>query len=368
MASTGGGEWSPQMLKKGDWELVGGESKRIHEQGVAIRDRDAKVEQHKAQKLASKIIHQAKQASEADSSHAKGSVPVESPVTSAHQIPQTAQKDRVEAVHTYSEQAASSQFHKATNAAKQLQQLSSKVPVGGSSSDAAKTARGAVAPKTEVSQAHVQQKPLVIPSAGGKPQTTQGTKLVQSFVRAEKTLPKTDNKTGHEPPITNRVVTDGALAAAGTQSAKGNGAVKHADVDRTSFDSEKEPEPNSSISSNGAPGSHASRGLKNLESGVSADAGGEGEAELPTTDPTFLVFSEFDEARPGVEVVKSKAQILERYVTQGLNDRLAKISEFDQKLTDGLRPLVERVMTDDPELKKLLVTSRFMKNVYGMTS
>ncbi|MBI4126138.1 MAG: hypothetical protein HY465_01460 [Deltaproteobacteria bacterium] len=382
------------MLKKSDWDLVGGQSKRIHDQGNQTRAEGAKVEQQKALKIAENMAHQASLPDKVDTSRspelAKG------PIRNAPDTAPVVQKDRAEVAHK-SGQQAETQFQKASDAAKELQHLSTKLPVGGEGADASRASRGAVATKGQVNEAHVQQKPISVPTASAIPAQSQGAKLVTSFVRAEKGRPtekqpaaperspdKTKSTDGREivQHTDARNVTQAGLAAGGDQAVRGSTA-KHTDPDVKKIDGEEEPPAKSGVVSAHSAGAGASKGLRNLESGVSADAGGsDGETSdpsgeittvvrdvplLPETDPNLVVFNEYDEDRPGIEVIKSKAQVLERYVVKGLEARLAEIAEFDQKLTDGLRPLVERVKTEDPELRELLVTARFITNVYGMT-
>lgn len=367
------------MLKKSDWDLVGGQSKRIHDQGNRDRADGAKVEQQKALKIAEKMAHQASLPEKVDTTR---SPELSKGTTVVRQSPETApvvQKDRAEVAHK-SGQQAETQFRKASDAARELKHLGTKLPVGGEGADATKASRGAVGNKGHVSEAHVQQKPISLPTVGTLPPQSQGAKLVKSFVRAEK------GKTAERQPATPERSPEKATSTDVrnvNQAVRGSTVTKHTDSDLKKIDSEDEPPAKSGVVSAHSAGAGASKGLRNLESGVSADAGGsDGETSdssseittvvrdvppLPETDPTLVVFNEFDEDRPGIEVIKSKAQVLERYVVKGLEARLAEIAEFDQKLTDGLKPLVDRVMTDDPGLRELLVTARFITNVYGMT-
>lgn len=89
---------------------------------------------------------------------------------------------------------------------------------------------------------------------------------------------------------------------------------------------------------------------------------------LPELDPHFHVYSEFDEANPGVEQLKSKAQVYSRHVEK----RLVKIAEVDQEVGGRLRDIFETAKLSDrivgelkDELKEELGTARFLKGLYG---
>lgn len=121
--------------------------------------------------------------------------------------------------------------------------------------------------------------------------------------------------------------------------------------------------------------SDAGRGLDALASGLGSSGGEAGSDAgafaqgiegvgpqkgpgLPEKDPTFYVYSEFDEEVTGVEVVKSKAQLFSRYVEQ----RLQEIAQFDYKLGLEIRGLSERIVGD---CDGLITTADFLKTVYG---
>lgn len=114
---------------------------------------------------------------------------------------------------------------------------------------------------------------------------------------------------------------------------------------------------------------------------ASAEGVGEGKTtdgkakdKLPETDPTFKVYSEFDESNPGVEMVKSKAQVFSRLVEK--KTKLAEIAkldeELDEKLIDTMRqsfeqaPLSKRIIGElSEEYKEELNLARFLGSVYG---
>jgi len=87
------------------------------------------------------------------------------------------------------------------------------------------------------------------------------------------------------------------------------------------------------------------------------------DAELPETDPEFKVYSEFDTSAPGVEHIKSKAQVFEKLVVQ----RIKQIAKLDREIGDRIKdifgtPLSERI---EGELKDDLNTADFLTSVYG---
>ena len=84
---------------------------------------------------------------------------------------------------------------------------------------------------------------------------------------------------------------------------------------------------------------------------------------MPETDPHFQVFSEFDEANPGVEFVKSKAQLLNRLVVK--TQRLKEIADFNFELTNGIVALSKRI--GEGEMGQELAKAMNRRDsVYGM--
>jgi len=87
---------------------------------------------------------------------------------------------------------------------------------------------------------------------------------------------------------------------------------------------------------------------------------------LPEKDPSFHVFSEFDEANPGVEEVKAKSQVFDRLVAK--KTRLKEIAELDKELEGKIQdmfkdtPLSERIVGD---LKEEIKLAKFLGSVYG---
>lgn len=96
-----------------------------------------------------------------------------------------------------------------------------------------------------------------------------------------------------------------------------------------------------------------------------AAAGRKDAAEkLPEKDPGFQVYSEFDEANPGVEHVKARAQVFNRLVEK----RIGEIAKLDQEIEGKIRdmfeasPLSERL---SGELAGELKAADFLSSVYG---
>jgi hypothetical protein len=102
-------------------------------------------------------------------------------------------------------------------------------------------------------------------------------------------------------------------------------------------------------------------GKSAVSAGAVADAN---KKELPENDPSFHVYSEFDETKPGIEQVISKARIFDRMVAQ----RLDAIAQFDCELEGRIKdmfktaPLSERIIGD---LAGELSTADFLKSIYG---
>jgi hypothetical protein len=88
--------------------------------------------------------------------------------------------------------------------------------------------------------------------------------------------------------------------------------------------------------------------------------------KLPEKDPAFHVYSEFDEANPGIEHVKARAQVLSRMVLK--EQRLNEIAKLDQEIEGKIRdmfqasPLSKRLQG---ELAKELKAANFLSSVYG---
>jgi len=59
--------------------------------------------------------------------------------------------------------------------------------------------------------------------------------------------------------------------------------------------------------------------------------------KIPESDPSFMVYSEFDTAKPGVEMVKSKAQLYGRLIEK--KSRLTEIAKLDSELTEKITDL-----------------------------
>jgi hypothetical protein len=98
------------------------------------------------------------------------------------------------------------------------------------------------------------------------------------------------------------------------------------------------------------------------------------EKTLPEKDPGFAVFNEFDEANPGIEEVKSKAQLFARMVEKKV--KLAQIARLDEKLGETLMdtmkksfeqaPLSSRIIGElKEEFKEELSLARFLGSSYG---
>jgi hypothetical protein len=155
-------------------------------------------------------------------------------------------------------------------------------------------------------------------------------------------------------------------------------------------DAKRDESPGKSSALARSEGKEASRDLNSLLGGFSGGDGGanpDGSAPagieagpdaakgaLPEEDPSFKVYSEFDSERPGVEYVKSKAQVFSRMVEK--RERLAEIAKLDEKLDDKLidvfknsfetTPLSKRIIGElKEEFKEELNLTRFLGSVYG---
>lgn len=100
---------------------------------------------------------------------------------------------------------------------------------------------------------------------------------------------------------------------------------------------------------NGAGGEmENSAGAEIAPASDSADAPRAG--ALPETDPSFKAFNEYDSERPGVEMLKAKAQLFQRQVVkQQRIEEIAKLDgELGQKIEDLFRnkPFSERLIGD----------------------
>ncbi len=116
----------------------------------------------------------------------------------------------------------------------------------------------------------------------------------------------------------------------------------------------------------GSAGESESDSLKKDDGTIMAEAAkNAAKAEpLPEKDDSFHVYSEYDEANPRIEHVKSKAQVFARLVEK----RLKAIAKFDHELEGKIKdmfeiaPLSKRIIGElAPELK----TAEFLKSIYG---
>ncbi len=71
--------------------------------------------------------------------------------------------------------------------------------------------------------------------------------------------------------------------------------------------------------------------------GIAASAEAVESGSIPESDPSFMVYSEFDTSRPGVEMVKSKAQLYGRLIEK--KTRLTEIAKLDSELTEKISDL-----------------------------
>ncbi|NLD27333.1 MAG: hypothetical protein GX659_00830 [Myxococcales bacterium] len=71
--------------------------------------------------------------------------------------------------------------------------------------------------------------------------------------------------------------------------------------------------------------------------GIAASAEGVEAGAIPESDPSFVVYSEFDTSHPGVEMVKSKAQLYGRLIEK--KTRLTEIAKLNSELTEKISDL-----------------------------
>jgi len=92
----------------------------------------------------------------------------------------------------------------------------------------------------------------------------------------------------------------------------------------------------------------------------------EREGALPESDPSLHIYSEFDSENPGIEAVKSKAQLFSRFVEKKkrLNEIAKLDSELDGKIDDLFKnkPFTERIVGD---LKDEIKLASMLGSVYG---
>lgn len=81
--------------------------------------------------------------------------------------------------------------------------------------------------------------------------------------------------------------------------------------------------------------------------------------KLPETDPSFHVYNEVDSDNPGVELVKSKAQLFNKVV----KERLIEIAQFAEEVDEFIeKGLTERVIGP---LRHEIKVAEFLRSVYG---
>jgi hypothetical protein len=87
-------------------------------------------------------------------------------------------------------------------------------------------------------------------------------------------------------------------------------------------------------------------------------------APLPEKDPNLHIYSEFDEANPGIDILKSKAQLYANHVEKRLKD----IAKLDGELGEKIRNIIETAPLSERvkgELAGMLKSSDFHRSVYG---
>lgn len=100
------------------------------------------------------------------------------------------------------------------------------------------------------------------------------------------------------------------------------------------------------------------------ETGLTPVCDSERKDALPESDPSLHVYSEFDSEKPGVEMVKSKAQLFSRHVEKRLSEIARLDSDLDGRIENMFKntPLSERIVGD---LKDEIKLASLLGSVYG---
>ncbi|MFH0799177.1 MAG: hypothetical protein V2A66_03230 [Pseudomonadota bacterium] len=311
---------------------------------------------------------------------------------SGSDVRETATKPRVETQTEAARQegAASEQFLKARQDSKTLSQLENRLPVARSGDDAATQA--AVTQKGETANTNPgkqapQQAAMLVPQAACEAATAKQQAAVKSAATkkssgtsldddgAKKPAAEEKRQVGEARPQTAEgakpVTTKGEVASAPEKSGSADADVKKSSEKKKGGESKDAGGVYARPTNSGGE-------LNALLGGFAGGGGGEGgesgkgtaaaavadvkstssKAELPETDPHFHVYSEFDETKPGIETVKSKAQLFNKFVEK----RLTEIANFDRELDGKIRSLSDRIVGD---LKDELKTADFHRSVYG---
>lgn len=381
------------------WQKQTSIANNIRDRGNQDRKATVNAEKTQASK-AMQALHSGKSASEAGKTAATEQVRQPQPAQAAKEAPS---KARVETQAEAARQTpdAGKQFIENRDAAKQLNQLSSsKAPVT-NSGDRAATAT-AVTQKGKTVESNLMQQPTPQTTANARKTAENAERRaaadnVSKFIaQAHKGKDEAEGKKAADGlPQADPKQLPGKEGATAAQVAAGTGIQqnvfeKPASRERgEGADGEKKSAKKAEGGKNAKGGVYAREGnaggqLNALLSGGTGGGSSESDAQdlvptnavvaegsvgnadapeaMPETDPHFHVYSEFDEANPGVEAVKSKAQLFGRLVEK----RLVEIAKINDEVAQGIVALSQRIEGDAETAKALAKAIGRRDSVYGM--
>ena len=314
------------------------------------------------------------------------------------QAPQTFEKNRPETQDRAARQSkmASQEFVRNRHDAQNLKKLQTKAAATTRTSDGPAIKQAVVTKGTSVrpdlGKHNVQQNaPKVAKQADeagqrqiAKEKAARHLPSAKGYKKPEKGR-KTAKPLVHEPPVETAKKPQAGPKVAMPQVAKKLDEPKRSD--RKSNQKKSEKKDKSSKSSSRAAYTGDSNATNDLNAmlggyggGTSGDNGGsesgttdiakvdgkEGDSRLPEVDPNFHVYSEFDTENPGVEVVKSKAQLFNRHIAK--SGRLEEIAKLNEDLGTKIEDLFENKGFKDRivgDLKNEIKLADMLGSPYG---
>ncbi|MBT3181343.1 MAG: hypothetical protein HN337_02405 [Deltaproteobacteria bacterium] len=314
------------------------------------------------------------------------------------QAPQSFEKNRPETQDRASRQSkmASQEFIKNRHDAQNLRKLQTKTVATTRTSEQPVTKQAVVtkgvsvradlgkdevqqnAPKVAKQAGEVAQKQIAkekaashLPSAKGYKKPEKGRKAAKPLVQEPPV------ETAKKPPAEQKVVIPQMTKKpdASQRTEKKSDKKKSEKKDRATKSSARVAYTGESNATNdlnamlGGHGGGANSDNNESEAGTTAITkadGKDGDNRLPEEDPNFHVYSEFDTDNPGIEIVKSKAQLFNRHIAK--SSRLEEIAKLNNDLDTQIEDLFENKGFKDRivgDLKNEIKLADMLGSPYG---